>query len=201
MSNRIVLFTGVLMERSRSRRSKSARRPAFSLVELVMVVTIIGIIAAIAVPRMSQASTRATANALQATLSNVRKAIDVYYAEHGKYPGYTPGTNAPDGDAFVDQLTMYSDGSGATSATYGKPYVYGPYLRKPFPKNPMNLLDTVHVKAGPADADPADGTVGWVAVLSHGYFGISATNDELDDVLDGDIGRILDWRGGAIIVP
>ncbi len=147
-----------------------------------MVVTIIGIIAAIAVPRMSQASSRASANALQATLANVRKAIDCYYAEHGKYPGYTPGTNSPDGDAFVKQLTMYTNLSGASNATYGDPYFYGPYLRSPFPKNPTNLLDTVHVKATPSDADPAEGSVGWVAVLSHGYFGISATDTALDDI-------------------
>lgn len=158
------------------------KTPAFSLVELVMVVTIIGIIAAIAVPRMSTATSRASANALAATLSNVRKVIDCYYAEHGKYPGYVPGTITPDGDSFVDQLLMYTNAKGETNATYGNPYLYGPYLRKPFPVNPTNNLDTVHVKATPADANPADGSVGWVAVLSHGYFGISATDAALDDV-------------------
>lgn len=147
-----------------------------------MVVTIIGIIAAIAVPRMSEVTVRATANALQATLTNVRKAIDCYYAEHGKYPGYVPGTTTPDGDDFVKQLTMYTDLAGESNATYGGSYIYGPYLRAPFPMNPTNHLATVAVKATPADADPAEGSVGWVAVLSHGYFGISATDSALDDI-------------------
>jgi general secretion pathway protein G len=147
-----------------------------------MVVTIIGVIAAIAVPRMSNVTARASAHALQATLTNVRKAIDCYYAEHGKYPGYTPGTTTPDGDDFVKQLTMYTDLSGASNATYGGSYIYGPYLRAPFPTNPTNHLTTVAVKATPADADPAEGSVGWVAVLSHGYFGISATDSDLDDI-------------------
>ena len=170
------------MGHSHSTRSARRRRGAFSLVELVMVVTIIGVIAAIAVPRMSQATSRASANALQATLANVRKSIDMYYAEHGKYPGYLPGTNTPDGLAFVKQLTTYSSITGAGSASYGDPYFYGPYLRAPFPTNPTNNLNTVQVKATPADADPAPGSVGWVAVLSHGYFGISASDTGLEEI-------------------
>ncbi len=158
------------------------RSPAFSLVELVVVVTIIGIIAAIAVPRMSNATTSASASALQASVTNVRKAIDCYYAEHSSYPGYVPGTNTPNGDRFIDQLLLYSNRSGETSSSYGHPFIYGPYLRPPFPVNPTNELDTVEVKATPGVADPAEGSVGWVAVLSHGYFGISASDADLDDV-------------------
>lgn len=162
--------------------SRRPLRSAFSLVELVMVVTIIGIIAAIAVPRVADAARKASANALQATLSNVRKAIDCYYAEHDKYPGYLLGTNTPDGDSFVSQLVMYTQADGDANATYGYPYVFGPYLRAPFPKNPTNKLGTVHVKATPAAANPADGSVGWVAVLSTGYFGISATDIDLEKI-------------------
>ncbi len=158
-------------------------RSAFTLVELVMVVTIIGIVAAIAVPRMTTATANASANALQATLTNVRKAIDCYYAEHNRFPGYDPAApTTPAGDWFVKQLLMYSDADGDTNTTYGAPYVYGPYLRAPFPKNAANELDTVYMKAIPADADPADGTYGWVAVLSDGDFGISATDSQLDDM-------------------
>ena len=57
-----------------------------------------------------------------------------------------------------------------------------PNLRPPFPTNPANGLKTVHVKAAPQDAAPAEGSVGWVAVLSHGYFGISASESDLDGV-------------------
>ena len=162
-------------------RRRAARR-AFSLVELVMVVTIIGMIASIAVPRVSAGARSANAAALAATLGSVRTAIDAYYAEHGKYPGYVPGTDTPDGARFVNQLLMYSDAKGDTKPTYGGAYVFGPYLRAPFPTTPINKLSTVHVKAKPGDADPAAGTVGWIAVFSHGYFGISATDPELDQV-------------------
>jgi general secretion pathway protein G len=172
--------------RDRSAQYEFRGRTAFTLVELVMVVTIIGIIAAIAVPRMSDATKRASGSALRATLTNVRKTIDCYYAEHGSYPGYIPGNSTPDENYFVNQLVAYTDLKGETSATYGYPYIYGPYLRAPFPTNPTNDLNTVHVKALPTDANPADGTVGWVAVQSTGAFGISATDSDLDiiDILD-----------------
>ncbi len=153
---------------------------AFSLVELVIVVVIIGIIAAIAVPRISSGATSASANALEATITNVRKAIDIYYAEHGGYPGYNPSDGSPDGTWFQNQLLMYSDDKGNTNAARTAIYRFGPYIRAPFPKNPSNKLDSVHVKATEAEASPADGSVGWVAVLSNGDFGISATAAELD---------------------
>jgi type II secretory pathway pseudopilin PulG len=145
-----------------------------------MVVTIIGMLAAIAVPRLSNAAADAASNSLRATLTNVRKAIDVYYAEHGRYPGYDHATGVPNDAAFVDQLLMYTDASGKTNATYSDPYIYGPYLRSPFPTNPTNSLNTVGVKAEPSSPDPAAGSVGWVAVLSHGYFGILASDADLD---------------------
>ncbi|MCH7703941.1 MAG: prepilin-type N-terminal cleavage/methylation domain-containing protein [Planctomycetes bacterium] len=164
------------------RRSMRSRKSAFSLVELVIVVVIIGIIAGIAVPRIGSASAGADAAALKTTLSAVRRAIDHYYAEHGQYPGYLPGTTTPNDAAFSEQLLQYTDLAGARSTTYGDPYFYGPYLRAPFPANPFNDLSTVRVKAAPGDDNPAAGSVGWVAVLSHGYFGILATAGELDKI-------------------
>jgi prepilin-type N-terminal cleavage/methylation domain-containing protein len=169
-------------DRRNNRAAGGRARNAFSLVELVMVVTIIGIVAAIAVPRMNGVTRRASETALAATLESVRGAIDRYYAEHDSYPGYHPTTRAADGAYFVRQLLEYSDNKGNTQATPGFPYIYGPYLRAPFPRNPFNNLQTVHVKGTPADANPADGSVGWVAVLSHGYFGISAPTADLDSI-------------------
>jgi prepilin-type N-terminal cleavage/methylation domain-containing protein len=163
------------------RRARTVR-PAFTLVELVIVVTILGMVAAIAVPRMSTAGASASANALELTLTNIRKSIDVYFAEHGRFPGYVPATGAPSGPDFVRQLTMYSDRAGNTSATYGGGHIYGPYLRSPFARNPINQLDTVHVKPTRAAANPAPGSVGWVAVLGNGDFGILATDADLDKV-------------------
>ncbi len=155
---------------------------AFSLVELVIVVVIIGIISAIAVPRISTAARGAKSEALMATLANVRKAVDVYYAEHGKYPGYRPGTTTPDNTQFIKQLMEYSSETGATNDVGTSIFIYGPYLRPPFPTNPLNNLSNVVVKATKAVADPAKGSVGWVAVLADGAFYISTTTAELNEV-------------------
>lgn len=159
------------------------RRRAFTLVELVMVVSIIGVISAIAVPRMANASGKASVRALEATLANVRKAIDLYFAEHDRYPGYDPSNGLPDGDWFVKQLLEYSDRNGFTNPTLTAPFLYGPYLRAPFPKNPAKKIDMVFVKAEPSVASPSEGAAfGWVAVLSNGDFGILATDVQLDDL-------------------
>ena len=163
-------------------RAFAPKRRGFSLVELVIVVVIIGVIAAIAVPRISRAGTAAAGNALMATLETVRKAIDAYYAEHDTYPGHEPGTRDPDDAMFINQLTQYTAFDGTTSATPGGAFLFGPYLRAPFPTNPTNNLNTVIVKATPGEADPEPGDVGWVADLSHGYFGISATAADLDRI-------------------
>ncbi len=147
-----------------------------------MVVTIIGIISAIAVPRVSSSATQSNAGALKATLTNIRSAIDIYYAEHNRFPGYRPITGVPDNDQFIKQLTLYSDAAGNTNRNYSSTFAFGPYLRAPFPVNPANKLQTVHVKPLPASPDPADGSVGWVAVLATGEFAVSATNIQLDKI-------------------
>ncbi len=175
--------TSILLKRQTSPIDKCrSRRAAFSLVELVIVVVIIGVISAVAVPRISNAAKGAKSAALMATLNSVRKAIDVYYAEHNQYPGYTPGTTTPNNTKFIEQLLDYSSATGATNPLGSSTYLYGPYLRPPFPANPFNNLSTVTVKATPAVADPTKGTVGWVAVLSNGAFYVSATTTTLNDI-------------------
>ncbi|MCP4249583.1 MAG: prepilin-type N-terminal cleavage/methylation domain-containing protein [bacterium] len=157
------------------------RRVAFSLVELVIVVVIIGIVSSIAVPRFSRAAKAATANSLRSTLSNVRRSIDIYAAGHGSYPGYNPAGN-PDGDWFVKQLIQYSSQDGRTNANFAAPYIFGPYLRGPFPANPFNDLRTVHAKADPSVADPADDTAGWITVLSTGDFYINSPDTKITEL-------------------
>lgn len=182
------------MVRIRNKEFTTSCKAAFSLVELVIVVVIIGVLSAIAVPRISHASSSASATALEATITNVRKAIDRYYAEHGLFPGYEPSTQTAKNESFIDQLVLYSDDSGYTNTTYTTRYKYGPYIRNPFPKNPFNDSNKVFVKATPGSANPTGDSYGWAAVLSNGDFGVVATDQQLDDVGILDAKRKQDIR-------
>ena len=146
-----------------------------------MVVVIIGIVAAIAVPRISRAGQSAKEKAILGTVSNVSSAIDLYHAEHGRYPGYNTTTFAPDNNMFVAQLTKYSNKVGEVSDTPSAEFLYGPYLRAPFPTNPINGLNTVKVKKN-SSALAVLGGSGWIAYLSDGTFKINATVAELQKV-------------------
>ncbi|MFN7021807.1 MAG: prepilin-type N-terminal cleavage/methylation domain-containing protein [Phycisphaerales bacterium] len=138
---------------------------AFSLIELVIVVVIIGIIAAIAIPRMSRGATGANDNALSGNLSVLRKAIDLYQAEHAAFP-----TAAE----VVAQLTQYTDQSGATSATRTGAFIYGPYLRAIPPL-------TVGAKKGSTGIAAADGAgVGWIYSETEGTIRSNTTDAEVD---------------------
>ena len=103
---------------------KTRSGSAFSIVELVIVLVIIGVIAAIAVPRLTRGATNASATALASDLAALRKAIELYRAEHeGSFPTVAK---------FVEQMTQFSNVAGtsfAANADVANGIVYGPYLR------------------------------------------------------------------------
>ena len=134
-----------------------ARQRGFSLIELVIVVVIIGIIAAIAIPRMSRGSAGAAESALAGDMAEMRQALDHYQAEHGKYP---------DAASVANQLTQYTDASGATNPSPDPTHIYGPYLRAipPLPvgseKGSSNISSQASGAGAPAAVVP--GGFGWI---------------------------------------
>lgn len=58
----------------------------FTLIELIVVVTIVGILAGIAVANVASAQRKAAENVLKADLTNMRKALDDFYADRQRYP-------------------------------------------------------------------------------------------------------------------
>ena len=76
----------------------------------------------------------------------MRSAIELYYAQHNlghrsaqEIDGTTGPTAAEAATAFVQQLTQYTDASGAVSATKTTTAKYGPYIKGgQMPANPMN---------------------------------------------------------------
>lgn len=143
-------------------RSVSARRRAFTLVEILIVVVILGIIAAIVVPQFSNASQVSRENTLKDELRYLRTQIVVYQAQHSDQPaGYqNGGIGANPASLFVQQMTQYTDMSGNTSATQSSTYLYGPYLSK-MPSNPLTGDATIKVVTGTGSMSP-DGTTAWI---------------------------------------
>ena len=62
------------------------RRDGFTLIEMIIVFTLIGILVGLALPQYQSALKKARENVLKETLFTLRKLIDQYYADKGKYP-------------------------------------------------------------------------------------------------------------------
>lgn len=173
----------------------TARR-AFTLVELLIVIIIIGILAAVAIPNFGSASQDAKLAALDQNLTCIRAAIELYYHQHNdQYPGDSTSTthrataagaaaaHTDDADAFVKQLTVYSDTNGNTCAEKSANFPYGPYIRKAIPDNPLPAAaaaDPGSVKVT-GDATPltADSSTGWMCSNETGE--VIPNNPDYDD--------------------
>ena len=145
---------------------------AFSLVELVIVIVILGVIAAIAVPRISRGASGAGAAGIRADLYILRNAIDLYAAEHnGTYP---------DDTTFEDQLILYTDIDGTTSATKGDPYLFGPYL-----------VSVPVLKVG----DGVNNGKGSKTVAAAAAAGVGWVYDKVTGLISGNSGTAVDEKG------
>ncbi len=132
----------------------ACRVRGFSLVELVIVVVILGVIAAIAIPRLSRGSEGAATSAVKHNLAILNKAVDLYAAEHGN--------QYPRAAKVSEQLLMYTDAQGNTSAVPTSTHVFGPYLRKIPPAPAGEAPGSTKLSA----VDAPD--VGWLYVASRG---------------------------------
>lgn len=149
----------------------------FTLVELLIVVIILAILAAIVVPQFSATTSDAKEAALDSNLAAMRSAIDLYYQQHGgTYPSAiaaTGGSSACSGSAgtgaidtaqaFISQLSLYTDAAGNTCDQKDADYPYGPYLKKSeLPPNPMTNSNALLVtKTGDLSLAGATTPAGW----------------------------------------
>jgi prepilin-type N-terminal cleavage/methylation domain-containing protein len=132
----------------------------FTLVELLIVVIILAILAAIVVPQFASTTDDAKAAAADSTLSNLRAAIDLYYQQHGAYPGAltsTSGACAGGGttgtaalatkEALQYQLSLYSKANGETCSVGDTTnFKFGPYMKKAtLPPDPFSNVAGVEI--------------------------------------------------------
>lgn len=127
------------------------KKNGFTLIELMIVVAIIGILAAIAIPKFAELIKKSKEGALKGTLTSVRSALRVYYA---------------------DNEAIYPAGAAGANITYLQTALVPKYLNewpsiRVAPYHPET--DTVDAISGgdPADADASDDGE-WVYVSDSG---------------------------------
>lgn len=175
-----------------------AIQQGFTLVELLIVVIILALLAAIVVPQFASSTDDAKLASLDTTLSNVRAAVDLYYQQHGEFPGQltavdaactatdgtgTGGAGAQGAQAFFDQLSLYTDGDGGTCSVKDANFQYGPYLKKgSLPPNPITGVAALEVVA--------DGDILMAGTAANGgwKFDIVAGKFIANDTTDPDAG-------------
>jgi len=113
-------------------------RKGFTLIEILIVVIILGILAAIVIPQFTNASKEAKQSSLVTMVQSLRSQIALFKLQHNDYlPGTTPLNGATfDGAAFWNQMTLFSDVTGATNGTKTTQFDKGPYMQST-PKNPL----------------------------------------------------------------
>lgn len=133
----------------------------FTLVELLIVVIILALLAAIVVPQFASSTDDAKLASLDTTLGNMRSAVDLYFQQHGEYPGEltavdvactgtdgtgTGGAGAQGVQAFLDQMSLYTDANGGACSVKDANFKFGPYLKKAtLPSNPITGVATLEV--------------------------------------------------------
>jgi type II secretion system protein G len=82
------------------------KQKGFTIVELLIVIVVIGILAAITIVAYNGIQDRSRFAKAQSDISSLNKAIQMYYADNGKYPSPTVGaTGCTNGWCGWDQVT------------------------------------------------------------------------------------------------
>ena len=157
----------------KSLRKAYRGQKGFTLVELLVVVVILGVLAGVVIPSFTGTTEDARGAQLGANLVLLRDAIELYYHQHnGTYPGAHSHLNGNPvenpvqaANAFLEQLTTFSDVDGKTSETKDSTFLFGPYIKTGIPKNPFNdengvTCDIVETDITAVASNTDDGT-GW----------------------------------------
>jgi len=161
---------------------------------MLIVVIVLGILAMIIIPQITVSTEDAKLSTLKTNLNTIRSAIELYYHQHNQtYPGAvdesdgsteftgTTGSESDAAEAFIAQLTTYTEASGEASVSKTGDFIYGPYIKKAtLPTNPFTETSDLTCDTDEADVTErtADtGTKAWKFYITTGVF---IANDSLN---------------------
>ena len=98
----------MILQRLKTRITRSETQGGFTLIELLVVIIIIGILLAIAIPSYLKFRDRANESAAKANVRAAVPAIEAFYAENNKYAGMTLALFQASYDAGVKNITFVS---------------------------------------------------------------------------------------------
>jgi type IV pilus assembly protein PilA len=104
-----------MIQRLRTRITRSETEGGFTLIELLVVIIIIGILLAIAIPSYLKFRDRANESAAKANVRASIPAVEAYYADNDTYAGMTLGALQASYDAGVKNISF---GSTLNATTY-----------------------------------------------------------------------------------
>ena len=113
----------------------SNRTQGFTLIELLVVIAIIGVLASVVLASLNTARAKARDAQRMSQLSEVKKAIDLYYSDHGSYPS----------TGSINNIYAGPGCSNLTAPDQVKPNDWVP-----------GLVSGGYISSLPADPNPAD---------------------------------------------
>lgn len=124
-------------------QSKIQKNLGFTLIELLVVISIIGFLASLAMVSINSARVKARDSRRKADLTQIRKALDLYFDQYGYYP---------------PSASCGYDCNGYSYSTSGGNWIAG--LQEFLPKIPVDPLNNAAAPWGAGNYSYAYGNVG-----------------------------------------
>jgi len=133
---------------------KSAKRNAFTLIEVLIVVVIMAVLSATIIPQFSDSSRDAKSSTASFNVRGMRSQIELYKTQHD---GQLPSQD-------LSELTTTTNVDGTPGS--GTDFPYGPYAHE-IPANPFNNSQTVVAPLAVPPVSTINGA-GWLYDVASG---------------------------------